>query len=97
VSQLERLYNLLKDHDAHRTDEIVREVYGMTGPSIARLSARIHDMKKKYGVEVRSWRDRENPKLWWYMILCPLVAVLSRNELPPMPKTLFPMVDQNIA
>ena len=67
MNQYERLYLLLKDGNPHRTDEIVREVYGER-MSLARVGARIYDIKKKYGVDVDGWHDEQNPTLYWYQI-----------------------------
>jgi len=46
MTQTARLLQLLKDHKPHRTDEILREVYGSEHLGIARIGARINDLKK---------------------------------------------------
>lgn len=68
LSQTEKLYSLLSDNNAHRTDEILREVYGGDHLGLARLAARIYDVKKKYGVTIEGWKDDVNPALYWYQI-----------------------------
>ena len=66
IPQRERLYYLLSDGEAHRTDEIASKIY--SGGSLARVGARIWDIKKKYGVKIEGWHDQTNPKLYWYRI-----------------------------
>lgn len=70
VSQSEKLFGILSDGLPHRVDELVTKVYEFDqGPSIARLGARVWDLKKKYGFEIKSWPDPNNRKLWFYQIL----------------------------
>lgn len=69
VSQTDKLYDLLSDGNAHRTDEIVSKAY--SGGSLARVGARIWDIKRKYGVEIIGWHDEKNPSLYWYQIKAP--------------------------
>jgi hypothetical protein len=66
-SQVERLWDVMRDERPHSTYEIVSRVYDIVDkPTIARLSARIFDMKKRFSCSVRSWPDQEDPKMWWY-------------------------------
>ena len=67
MSQTQQLYELLSSGSPYRTDEIVRTIYG-EGMSLARVGARIYDIKHKYGVEIKSWKDKDNSKLWWYQM-----------------------------
>lgn len=69
MSQTDKLYELLKDGEPKRVDEIFREVYGADHLGIARVGARIWDVKKKYGVEIKSFRDKHNKTLWWYQLV----------------------------
>ena len=70
MSQVEKLYSFLQDGRPHRVDDILREVYGShEGFSIARLGARIFDLKRKHNVEIKSFPDPVNKKLWWYQIV----------------------------
>jgi len=103
-SQADRLYALLSDFRAHRTDEIVSKIY--SGGALARVGARIWDVQKKYKVAINGWHDRQNAKLYWYQmerprklaVLVPpaLEAVARINATPAFkPKvqiieTLFP-------
>lgn len=68
MTQTDTIYNILIDGQPHRTDEIVRRVYRQLGPSLARVGARIYDIKKKYTVEIEGWRDPQRPTLYWYMM-----------------------------
>ena len=79
MSQTDRLYNLLLDGRPHRTDEIVREVYG-PGLSLSRVGARIWDIKKKYGVEICGWKDKKVPTLYWYQLKR---VIIKRDVTPP--------------
>lgn len=80
-SQATRLYELLKDGRPVRTDEIMFRIYGNDHLGLARVGARIWDIKKKYGVEVKGWKDEENLSLYWYQLE------------PPQPKVQAPLFD----
>lgn len=67
MSQIEKLYNLLKDGRPHRTDEIMSIVYGGDHLGLARVGARIWDLKKK-GYEINGRKDKENMTLYWYQL-----------------------------
>jgi len=69
-SQADKLYELLKSGRPVRTDEILRVVYGSSHSGIARIGARIHDIKGKLpqGWTIRSWKDPERPSLWFYQL-----------------------------
>lgn len=69
-SQNERLYKLLSDFRPHRTDEILDRVYGGSHLGIARISARIFDVQKKYGVRIES--KKSEGSLWEYQLKRPL-------------------------
>ena len=64
MSQKYKLREFLSDGKPHRTDEIVREVYGQ-GLSLARVGARIFDLKVD-GFRTVGWKDAETPSLYWY-------------------------------
>lgn len=80
-SQTERLWLLLCDGNPHRTDEILLRVYGSEHAGIARIGARIADVKKKHDVEIRGYKDKQNPSLYWYQADIP--DVLKIPSLPP--------------
>jgi hypothetical protein len=67
-SQRERLKRVLEDGAPHRSDELLRVVYGSDHLGLARLAARVYDLKKTLpvGVGVKSWRDSDHPTLTWY-------------------------------
>jgi len=67
MSQINRLYNLLSDGLPHRTDQILKEVYGSEHLGIARVGARIYDLRKK-GLDIRGWEDKEKPTLYYYQL-----------------------------
>lgn len=67
LSQTDRLFNLLKDGKPIRTDEIMEKIYGGSHLGLARVGARIWDLKKKYNVNIKGWKD-ENPCLYWYQL-----------------------------
>jgi tetrahydromethanopterin S-methyltransferase subunit D len=83
MTQTERLLELLKDHQPHRTDEILLKVYGSQHMGIARIGARIADLKN-LGHTITGYHDPRNRKLYIYKLIPPVVP-----ELPPAfePKT----------
>lgn len=69
LSQCDLLQNLLRDGEPHRTDEILRRVYKVYGKGIARISARVYDLKNKRGANIVSWPDPDEPTLFFYMLV----------------------------
>lgn len=69
TSQTDKLYHLLLDQKPHRTDEILKKVYGSGKLGLARVGARIYDIKKKYTIQVVGWHDKKRPTLYWYMMI----------------------------
>lgn len=67
-SQRERLWLVLQDGKPHRSDSLVAQVYG-PGLSLARLAARVFDVKDRYGVEIKGWKDKTNPVLYYYQLI----------------------------
>ena len=67
MSQKTRLYNLLKDGQPHRTDEILKVVYGGESNGLARVGARIHDIKAE-GHTIEGYKDPNRPALYWYWL-----------------------------
>jgi len=67
--QVDRLFMLLQDKQPHRTDEIMNKIYGSSHLGIARISARIYDVKKRYNVEISCRKDIKHPTLVWYELL----------------------------
>lgn len=86
LSQTEILYNLLKDGQPHRTDEIQDKVYGGSHLGLARVGARIYDVKRKYGIEINGWHDEDNPRLYWYQMI-------GFETLPPLTMRLTNYLD----
>jgi hypothetical protein len=94
MSQAKLLYELLKDGRPHRTDEILRVVYGSEHQGIARIGARVADLKKgkwpgKKKLTIEGRKDTENPALYWYQLkpeLSPRVQIINAIEpfrVPP--------------
>ena len=88
MSQTDKLYQLLQDYQPHRTDQIARLVYQEKGQiclhcgrgemkSLARIGARIFDIKRKYGVVIEGRRDKQIPSLYWYQMRRPSMPSLS--------------------
>lgn len=67
-TQTERLWNLLSDHKPHRTDQILKLVYGNKKLGIARISARVYDIKRMFNKEIESYKDPVKQTLWWYRL-----------------------------
>lgn len=77
ISQTQKLYELLKDGKPHITSEIQRVVYGSEHLGLVRAGARIWDIKREYGVEIKGWKDESIPSLYWYqMIIKPEQGIL---------------------
>ncbi|MDE2106967.1 MAG: YigZ family protein [Patescibacteria group bacterium] len=63
MSQCEKLLNLLKDKKWHKTPAIVARVYGSEHMGLARLAARVLDLKNRgYDIESRLIKG----SLWAY-------------------------------
>lgn len=82
-SQADRLWNLLRDGRPHRTDEILSLVYGSEHAGIARIGARIADVKNKQHVEIRGHKDKQNPSLYWYQAIDIPEVLRVITVLPP--------------
>lgn len=86
MTQAERLLKLLKDGRPHRTDEILCEVYGSEHLGIARVGARIADLKK-LGHHIIGYHDSKNRKLYVYKLIPPQVPVMPPAfDKPPVPQ-----------
>lgn len=81
-SQVKKLYNLLSDGKPHNTAEIQRVVYGGNHLGVARISARVADIRAGRGVPATPIKDAEqdkyNKSLYWYQMD---VKKDCRNEL----------------
>lgn len=74
MTQAQRLLELLSDGRAHRTDEIMRVVYGSDHLGIARISARVWDLNDRFKKQGRperivSEKDPEHPTLYFYRLV----------------------------
>lgn len=77
-SQAQRLLELLQDGEPHSTVEIMERVYGGDHLGLARVGARVWDLKTK-GHEIVGWKDKERPTLFWYQ-MTPKVKPTARYE-----------------
>jgi len=71
MSQAQRLLKLLRDGKPHSTLEILDTVYGSAHLGLARVGARVYDLKQQ-GYHIRSFRDPRNKAVWWYQLLTQL-------------------------
>lgn len=81
MSQANRLLQLLADGKVHRTDEILEKVYGGSHLGIARVGARIWDLKSR-GHKIIGWKDPDHPSLYFYQLL---FAQSTEKPKPPEP------------
>lgn len=65
MSQSNILLTILGDGLPHSSFELLSQVYHASGPTAARLGARIYDLKKQ-GHKIKGWRDEQVPTKWWY-------------------------------
>ncbi|MFA6097578.1 MAG: hypothetical protein WC788_08215 [Candidatus Paceibacterota bacterium] len=91
TSQTQKVYELLKDGKAHRTDEIMALCYGSDHLGLARIGARIFDIKREYGVEIEGWKDETTPSLFWYQMKVPIVSLPVKNCQVNLQPALFNM------
>lgn len=68
MSQISVLLEILKDGEIHLVPELVRKVYGMGSPSIARLSARIYELRHVHGYKIESKSYANKGKIWAYQL-----------------------------
>ena len=91
MSQANKLLTLLSDGNPHRTDEILRVVYGNEHLGLARPGARIDDLKKR-GHTIRGWHDTKQRTLYWYQLIPPpkwpkySVTTEKQSVLPELAK-----------
>jgi hypothetical protein len=95
-AQADLLEKLLSDGRAHRTDEILQKVYGDEHLGLARVGARIWDIKKR-GRIIDSWRDKRDGRftgLHWYMDITEAVrkakATVAEDEAVAAAKSVNP-------
>lgn len=68
MTQLDKLRMVMDDMKPHRSDELLELVYGSAHLGLARLGARVYDLRRSLppGHEIKSWRDKKRPTLTWY-------------------------------
>ncbi len=83
MAQLKRLRDFLSDGRPHDTPSIMREVYGDEHLGIARVGARIHDLRHKHGLTIRAWRDETRRTVTWYQLIPPPTTTVFTARAPP--------------
>ena len=68
MSQKDSLFLLLNDGEPHSTVEILEVVYGGSHLGLARVGARIYDLRRE-GYDITGWKDKENPAIYWYQMI----------------------------
>jgi hypothetical protein len=58
---------VLKDKKVHEVPEILRRVYGVRGPSSARLGSRIHELRAIHGCKIVT--AHVDGKIWSYQLI----------------------------
>ena len=74
MSQATKLLALLRDGRPHSTVEIMERVYGGSHLGLARIGARIYDLKQR-GHVIEGKRDEKNPAIYWYQLTNPKPVV----------------------
>lgn len=67
MSQKDSLFLLLNDGEPHSTVEILEVVYGGSHLGLARVGARVYDLRRE-GYEIEGWKDKQNPTIYWYQM-----------------------------
>lgn len=67
MSQTESLLNLLSDGRPHSTIEILERVYGGSHLGLARIGARIYDLRRE-GYEITGEKDKIVKSIYWYQL-----------------------------
>lgn len=68
MSQKQKLLNLLSDYEWHSTIEICDIVYGAIHFGLARVGARIFDLKQD-GHTIEGKHDPERQTIYWYRLI----------------------------
>lgn len=66
ISQTKIIYDILLDGEAHSTFELVNKI--KPGGGLVRISERIREIKKQYGVDIISYRDDRDKTKWYYQM-----------------------------
>ena len=68
MPQTEKILKLLEDGQFHSTVEIMEKCYGSEHCGLARVSARVWDLKQK-GHWIVGKRDPERKTVYWYKLI----------------------------
>ena len=67
MSQKQKLLNLLSDYEWHSTIEICDVVYGSIHLGLARVGARIFDLRASHIIEGK--HDSKHQTIYWYRLI----------------------------
>ena len=84
LSQKQKLLVLLSDHEWHSTIDVLENVYGNDHLALARVGARVFDLKSD-GHVIEGKKDAERPTIYWYRLV----------RSPEKPKLTGSIVEEN--
>lgn len=87
-SQKDRLRALLLDMQPHRTDEILRVVYGDDFLGLANVKGRVSELRQE-GYEIINIPDKKRPSLSWYKIVRIKKEPVQQEMFQPIKKINF--------
>lgn len=68
MSQVDNILRLLMDGLPHSTVEILNTCYNLEDKGIARIGARIYDLRKR-GYKIQGVKDVEKHSIYWYTLV----------------------------
>ena len=88
-SQKNRIYEILSDGQAHRSDEITYLLFGTADTArtgLFRLGGRIYDLRAQ-GHKIERWQDEKNRSLTWYRLVKdreiePIIEKSAGKQMP---------------
>lgn len=87
MSQTQKLKDLLSDTEPHNTLEIRSVVYGNEILNMARIAARVQDLKDK-GYVIKGWKENG---MYWYQMETAKTYELPNHKPTDIPKMLNEM------
>jgi hypothetical protein len=86
MSQAQKILNLLSDHEPHSTVEILNKCYDLGDKGIARVGARVWDLKKR-GHTIIGERDVDKRSIYWYTLRNETEDMEPSNRRHEVPRT----------
>lgn len=80
-----KLLELLSDKEPHSTPEILEKVYGNEHLGLARVGARIWDLKDE-GHKINGWNDPLKPTIHWYQLTKTALGTVVAAAVEPVKK-----------